>query len=116
LALIAGAVADPGSADQGLVLEHLPLGAGISLIPGFCRPDPRAEPRRRVRFLAGLSRGSGGLLFTRRAVAAGLSWRLSQTPAGQMLMRVGRRWVSARRPAISSTACASDAVADFLDV
>jgi signal peptidase II len=118
LALIAGAVLILDQLTKALVLEHLPLGAGISLIPGFFDLTHVQNPGGAFGFLAGLSPGPRGLLFTAvAAVAAGLIVAVyRQTPAEQMLMRVGLALVFGGAVGNLIDRLRFDAVVDFLDV
>jgi signal peptidase II len=117
-ALIAGVVLILDQLTKALVLEHLPLGAGISLIPGFFDLTHVQNPGGAFGFLAGLSPGLRGLLFTAvAAVAAGLIVAVyHQTPAGQMLMRVGLALVFGGAVGNLIDRLRFSAVVDFLDV
>jgi signal peptidase II len=118
LTLIAGAVLLLDQATKALVLAHLPLGASVTVIPGGFDLTHVLNPGGAFGFLAELSPGLRGLLFTGvSALAAGLIVAVyRQTPADKRLTRCGLALVFGGAVGNLVDRLRFGAVVDFLDV
>ena len=111
--LVCGAVVALDQLSKGVVREQIARGEQRrgAAVPG---PDQHPQPRRRLRprggRLAAADRGRAGAAGR----PAGLPRRLRRG-ADRRCLAAGRRCWSAARWATSPTACATDAVTDFID-
>ncbi|HWR91579.1 MAG TPA: signal peptidase II [Desulfobacterales bacterium] len=91
IGLVAGAVLILDQATKALVLNHLPLGGSIPVIPGFFDLTHVHNPGGAFGFLSGMSAEFRGLLFVAVSfLAVGLIlYFYWQTPVRQRLLAVG---------------------------
>jgi signal peptidase II len=91
IGMVSGAVVILDQATKALVLAHLPLGAGFSVIPGFFDLTHVHNPGGAFGFLSGLSAEIRSLLFVAVSLlAAGLIlYFYWQVPARQRFLAVG---------------------------
>ncbi|RPJ75950.1 MAG: signal peptidase II [Desulfobacteraceae bacterium] len=91
LALVAASVLVLDLVSKALVLAHLPLGASVSIIPGFFNLTHVHNPGGAFGFLAGISPQARAAVFIFASLAAVvlILWIFFQTPTDQRLLAFG---------------------------
>jgi signal peptidase II len=117
LALVAGAVLALDLVSKALILEHLPLGASVPVIPGLFDLTHVHNPGGAFGFLAGMSPALRSLLFIAVSLLAiGLIlYFYWETPGRQRLLAVGLALVFGGAVGNLADRIRFGIVVDFLD-